>query len=116
MPLKKGKSQAVVSANISELVHSGKPREQAIAIALSRSRRNKIQRRDINMAKEPRKDFLPPNFAQSVINEMQSPMFKPASMQMMDLRTEHGMEEKDMLKAHKKMMPKQMMMKKGAKK
>lgn len=36
MPLKRGKSQAVVSANIRELMHTGKyPRRQAVAIAMS---------------------------------------------------------------------------------
>ena len=34
MPLKKGKSKKVVSGNISELVHSGRPQKQAIAIAM----------------------------------------------------------------------------------
>lgn len=34
MPLKKGKSDAVVSANIGELVKSGRPQKQAVAIAM----------------------------------------------------------------------------------
>jgi len=38
MPLKKGKSKATVSSNISELVHSGRPQKQAIAIALNTAR------------------------------------------------------------------------------
>ena len=41
MPLKSGSSQNTISSNISELVHSGRPQKQAIAIALSESRRSK---------------------------------------------------------------------------
>lgn len=37
MPLKAGKSDRVVSANISELVHSGRPQKQAVAIAMSKA-------------------------------------------------------------------------------
>lgn len=33
MPLKKGKSKKIVSENISELIHSGRPAKQAVAIA-----------------------------------------------------------------------------------
>ena len=35
MPLKKGRSRKVVSENISELMHSGRPQKQSIAIAMS---------------------------------------------------------------------------------
>lgn len=35
MPLKKGKSKKIISENISELRHSGRPEKQSIAIAMS---------------------------------------------------------------------------------
>ena len=41
MPLKKGKSRATVSSNISKLRSEGRPQNQAIAIALSEARRTK---------------------------------------------------------------------------
>lgn len=41
MPLKKGKSNKVKSQNISELVHSGYPQKQAVAIAYSKARQSK---------------------------------------------------------------------------
>ena len=41
MPLKKGSSKAVVSSNIGELVKSGHPQKQAVAIALSESRKKR---------------------------------------------------------------------------
>ena len=41
MPLLKGSSNSVVSSNIRELRHSGRPERQAVAIALSNARRGK---------------------------------------------------------------------------
>jgi len=40
-PLKKGKSDKVVSANIRELMDSGRPQKQAVAIALDKAGKSK---------------------------------------------------------------------------
>ena len=45
MPLKKGYSQQTISANIRMLMQEGYDREQAIAIALSESRKSKRKKR-----------------------------------------------------------------------
>ncbi len=37
MPLKKGSSKRVMSSNIRELRHTGKPKKQAIAISMSKA-------------------------------------------------------------------------------
>lgn len=39
MPLQSGSSKAAISANVSELVHSGRPQAQAVAIAYSVARK-----------------------------------------------------------------------------
>ncbi len=40
MPLKKGTSRAVVSGNIKREIKAGKPKAQAVAIAMSTARRS----------------------------------------------------------------------------
>lgn len=51
MPLKKGKSNSVVSSNISELRHSGYPEKQAAAIAMSEAGRAKKQKIGVKKGK-----------------------------------------------------------------
>lgn len=41
MPLKKGSSKKIVSKNIRELRRSGKPQNQAVAIALNKAGKSK---------------------------------------------------------------------------
>lgn len=44
MPLKSGKSQATISANIREMIRKGKPRKQAIAAAMNSAGKSKLKK------------------------------------------------------------------------
>ncbi len=44
MPLMTGKSREAISYNIRELIRSGRPREQAVAIALHVARQSKAKK------------------------------------------------------------------------
>jgi len=45
MPLKKGKSKRAISANIRELMHSGRSQNQAIAIAMQKAGKSRRKKR-----------------------------------------------------------------------
>jgi len=54
MPLKKGSSQKTVSSNIGELIGSGRPQKQAVAIALNTARHARATGGPLKMPKPPR--------------------------------------------------------------
>ena len=59
MPLKPGKNRKVISENIREMVASGHPQKQAVAAALSNSRRHpsKRKKKGFSMPKRDRHGY-----------------------------------------------------------
>lgn len=55
MPLMKGSSDAVISANIAELRRSGRPEKQAVAIAFSKAGKSKKAKGVAKKAAKPHK-------------------------------------------------------------
>lgn len=49
MPLKSGKSKAVIAHNIRAEMHAGKPQKQAIAIAMSKAGKSRKPKRHKTM-------------------------------------------------------------------
>ena len=53
MPLKKGSSQKTISSNVGELISSGRPQKQAVAIALNTARHARATGGPLKMPKPP---------------------------------------------------------------
>lgn len=57
MPLKKGKSRKVISYNIAELMRSGRPQKQAVAIAMSEAGMSKKKHASSKMPKKDKRGY-----------------------------------------------------------
>ena len=70
MPLSKGKSQEVISHNISEMIHAGHPKDQAIAAALNTARESHAHGMKVPKVPKPYK----PKFGHLHIGPIHSPV------------------------------------------
>jgi hypothetical protein len=73
MPLKRGSSQATVSANVKELIHSGRPQKQAVAIALSEAGKSDLHIDGLGQLKRHIKAAHPSDYA-VVMNAVEQTM------------------------------------------
>lgn len=60
MPLEQGTSRAVIQRNIRELINSGRPQRQAIAIALETARRSGKKSRGSSALRQDRRKTVSP--------------------------------------------------------
>ena len=70
MPLSKGKSQEVISHNISEMIHAGHPKDQAAAAALNTARESHAHGMKVPKMPKPHK----PKFGHLHIGPIHSPV------------------------------------------
>lgn len=57
MPLKSGKSKETISSNIAELRRSGRPRNQAVAIAMDKAGKGKRKTKKKPKKRTPKKGY-----------------------------------------------------------
>lgn len=70
MPLKKGSSKEVISYNIAELIRSGRPKAQAVAIAMrkaGKTRKTKVTKHSLTKAEARRVTNDPADINQGMV-------------------------------------------------
>lgn len=85
MPLKKGKSHEVISSNIKELVKAGHDPKQAVAIALSESRKHMSEG---GLAEPETSDMGPEDYSRNIVQLDQQGDMNPAAVMNPDYQKE----------------------------